>query len=111
MVDFDFGPGDDAVALAIADARTDYGGVWVELTQNAAKAFGVFTQKHVGEVMNIVVDGQVLASPMIMSPILGGRMQLVGEGRMEFERAWTMALRLKTGDAKLVMRVNRLAPR
>jgi preprotein translocase subunit SecD len=105
---FDFGRGDDALELAVADARADQDGVWVQLSPKSGNDFGAFTQKHMDEVIDILVDGQVLYSPIVRSPILGGRMQLVRH--IEFERAWTMALRLKTGNAKLVVRVDRLAP-
>jgi preprotein translocase subunit SecD len=106
---FGFSRGDDALELAVADAKADHDGVSVHLSPQSRNDFGAFTQRHIDEVIDILVDGQVLFSPRVRSPILGGWMQLVGH--VEFEQAWTMALGLKTGNSKLVVRVNRLAPR
>src|SRR5262249_42239574 len=104
---FNFGREDGPIELGVANARADYDGVWVNLSPKSAKDFAAFTQKHVNEVVDILVDGQVVFSPKIMTPILGGGIQLIGQERMEFERSWTMALRLKSGDARLAVRVNR----
>jgi preprotein translocase subunit SecD len=101
---------DDPVELTVANARAGYDGVWVKLSPKSAKDLAAFTQEHLNEVIDILVDGQVVFSPKIITPILGGGIQLLGQGPMEFERSWTMALRLKSGDASLVVRVNRLAP-
>ena len=105
---FSFDRGDDALELIVADAGAEYDNVWVTLSPKSARDFGAFTQRHINELVDSLVDGQVVSSFTVRAPILGGRMRVAWH--IEVERALPMAIELKTGNAKLVVRVNRLAP-
>ncbi|MCW5558389.1 MAG: protein translocase subunit SecD [Verrucomicrobiae bacterium] len=48
------------------------------LTPEGATIFGEVTQKHVGQRLAIVLDGEVISAPNIETPILGGSGQIRG---------------------------------
>ena len=54
---------------------------WVlnlNLTEEDGETFGDWTTDHVGEQAAMVVDGEVLVAPSIMSPITEGEIQVSG---------------------------------
>ena len=97
---------DDAVALDVADATLEDGAIAIQLSSQSRNDFAAFTERHVGETIDFLVDGNVLFSPRLRTTILGGRISLPVE--FKAEGASAMALRLKTGKAKFVVRVDRL---
>ena len=52
--------------------------VALEFSAAGAKKLAAATEKAVGRAMAIVVDGRFLSSPVIYSPIMGGRLSLSG---------------------------------
>jgi preprotein translocase subunit SecD len=67
----------EVAAETIADARVQRGegAPSVELTfdPRGAAAFEALTTRIVGHLLAIVLDGAVLAAPLVMSPIRGGK--------------------------------------
>lgn len=57
-----------------------------------AQRFGRVTQENVGEQFAIVLDGQVLSAPRIISPILGGNGQITGNFTVESANQLAIAL-------------------
>jgi len=51
------------------DDATGQPALKISLSPDGAKAFGDFTVEHVGEVIDILVAGDVVTSPKLMSPI------------------------------------------
>jgi preprotein translocase subunit SecD len=96
----------DAVALNIADVTLEDGAIAIQLNAQSRNDLAGFTERHVGEMIDFLVDGHVLFSAKLRTTILGGRISL--PSKFEAEAASGMAWRLKTGKAKLVLRVNRL---
>lgn len=55
---------------------------WVlnlELPDDTAAIFGKWTSENIGEQLAIVVDGEVVSAPRIMSAITGGALQIAGQ--------------------------------
>lgn len=103
----------EAVALHVADARVIYEqrpgthrsrpAIAIKLSAQSANHLGRFTQQQWGQKIDILVDEDVVVSPRVNEPILSGLVTLFGD--FDFEHASTMTLRLKTGKAKLSVRV------
>jgi preprotein translocase subunit SecD len=73
---------------------TDSGWVLnIELPDDTAAIFAKWTGENVGEELAIVVDGEVVSAPRIMSAITGGSLQISGQFTQkeirELERAIT----------------------
>jgi preprotein translocase subunit SecD len=51
------------------DEATGQPSLKIRLSPDGAREFGDFTEEHVGETIDIVVAGDVVASPHLMSPI------------------------------------------
>lgn len=63
---------------------------------NAAKTFGAFTTKHVGQYLTIILDNEVISSPVIQEPITGGSGQISG-GYRDISEARDLAVLLRAG--------------
>lgn len=63
--------------------------IGLTLTEEASDAFGRITSAHVGDRMDLSVCGDVVMSPVIRSPILGG--QIVVSGNFTVEETETYA--------------------
>ena len=58
----------------------------LELTPQSRDDFAAFTGRHVGETIDLSVDGEVLMSPRLMEPIAGGMIMVSGsfaQGELE----------------------------
>ena len=58
----------------------------LELTPQSRDDFAAFTGRHVGETIDLSVDGEVLISPRLMEPIAGGLIMVSGsfaQGELE----------------------------
>lgn len=49
-----------------------------EFEPRGAKAFGEFTTDNVGEILAVVLDGEIISAPVINEPITGGEGQISG---------------------------------
>ena len=71
----------------------------LELTPQSRADFAAFTGKHVGETIDLSVDGEVLMSPRLMEPIAGGLIMVSGSfARGELEK---IAMRISEAQAKV----------
>jgi preprotein translocase subunit SecD len=76
----------------------------MELTPESKEAFGAFTNRHIGEQVDLKVDGEVIMSPVVREPILGGEVMITGRfGRAELVG---IAKRIEAADAKVEAEVH-----
>ncbi|MGO4339311.1 hypothetical protein AB4037_30805 [Labrys sp. KB_33_2] len=67
-----------ARADTMIDPNTERPAVGVMLTGESAQAFARFTQANVGRQIRVIANGKVIASPVIQTPIVGGKLQFSG---------------------------------
>ena len=80
----------------------------LKMTPDSAKAFADFTKANVGKVVDLSVDGAVVASPRLVEPILGGEVMLNGTfAAGELQR---LAERISAGGAKVTVEVKAEQP-
>jgi preprotein translocase subunit SecD len=89
---------DVAQAELSYDQRTGEPVVSFQFTPESARRFAGFTQRNVGHVAEIRVDGRVYSRPVIREPILQNSGQI--SGHLSVPEAQELAARL-TGGAKL----------
>lgn len=71
----------------------------------AAESFRAWTAASIGKVMALVVDGRVVAAPVIQSEILGGEIQLsFGNGSFGSEEASRVVAIIKPGPLPVAIR-------
>jgi preprotein translocase subunit SecD len=91
----------EPVLLDIAQAEVDYDQrsgepvVSFRFTPDSARKFDELTQRNVGHVMELRVDGKVLSRPVIREPILQGVGQI--SGPLSVPDARDLAARLSSG--------------
>ena len=93
------------LALTVADAtlvnEPAVGGlaVNIKLSPDAAKAFEDFTAAHVGDTLDVIIDGKIVMSPKLLDPIRSGELQISGA----FDRPEWMkiAAQQKSGQSHL----------
>ncbi len=95
---------------AIKDAHVDFDRntgmqprILLSFNDKGAKEFADLTTAHVHERLAIVLDGEVLSSPVINEPILNG--DGVISGQFKFEEASLLALALRTGSLPVPMKI------
>src|SRR5260221_14663266 len=93
------------LALTVADASVvnepAVGGpaVNIKLASESAKAFENFTAAHIGDKLDVMIDGKVVMSPKLIDPIRGGTLQISGVfDRVEWKK---LAAQLKSGQSHL----------
>ena len=92
-----------AVAKAAAfDPYTFQPAVEVVLTPEASKVFGKLTADNIGKVIELYVDGALVSSPVVQSPILGGKLTI--SGAMTDAEAKALADRLADPGAVITLR-------
>jgi preprotein translocase subunit SecD len=96
--------GGDSIELHVQHAMVandigDRPGLKLDLTPESKDAFGAFTTKHIGELVDLRIDGKVVMSPVVRDPILGGQVMVTGN----FERGELVAIakRVEAADAKV----------
>jgi preprotein translocase subunit SecD len=67
-----------AKASVVTDRITNQKSLSLELTPESREAFGEFTTAHVGDTIDLRIDGEVVISPRLMEPILGGLIRVSG---------------------------------
>lgn len=102
---------EDAVALnlvsaaAVQDARTGKPVLAIRLDERSATSFADFSKTNVGSKMELSVDGNVIAAPVLREPILGGVLQIdLGE---KSDTAASLARQLSMPSAKIEVKVSR----
>ncbi|NPA89984.1 MAG: protein translocase subunit SecD [Chloroflexi bacterium] len=90
-------------ARVVFDPTTGAPQVEFELNNEGAKIFKDYTSKHVGDVLAIVLDKQVISAPVIKSVIPNGRGVITGDFTVEEAKA--LAVQLRYGALPIPMRV------
>ncbi|MEQ8447006.1 MAG: hypothetical protein RIB57_14065 [Pelagibacterium sp.] len=89
-------------AAMVVDNQTDRPTLHIHLNAQSAKMFGDLTIRHISSVVEVSLEGKVLTSPRIQSPILEGSLQITGDfSEAEVE---AMVERINSG-AQLEVRV------
>ncbi|MDH7794089.1 MULTISPECIES: hypothetical protein [unclassified Beijerinckia] len=71
----------------------------VELTPESSKAFATWTSNLVGKQITISIDGKIVVSPTIRTPILGGALQI--SGVLELKQLQELAKQLTAGTSRI----------
>ena len=97
-----------AKAAVVSDAASGQMMLSLKMTPDSAKAFADFTKANVGKVVDLSVDGAVVASPRLVEPILGGEVMLSGTfAAGELQR---LAQRISAGGARVTVEVKAEQP-
>ena len=97
-----------AKAVVVSDQASGQMALSLKMMPDSAKAFADFTTANVGKVVDLSVDGAVVASPRLVEPILGGEVMLNGTfAAGELQR---LANRISAGDAKVTVEVKAEQP-
>jgi preprotein translocase subunit SecD len=96
--------GDDLIdAQALLDERIKEPVVSFKFSPAGTRQFARATTENIGRPMAIVVDGVVLAAPIIREPITGGSGQI--SGGFTVERANDLAVTLRSGALPLPLTI------
>ena len=93
-------------SLTNVGVQSNTGGGYVvafELNSEGTQIFKDFTSAHVGQILGIALDKQVISAPGINSPITGGKGVI--EGKFTSDEANTLALKLKYGSLPIPLKV------
>jgi preprotein translocase subunit SecD len=74
-----------------------------ELTSDGGKTFGDFTSAHIGQVLAIVLDKQVISTPVIEGAITDGRGVI--SGNFDYESANNLAVQLRYGSLPIPLKI------
>lgn len=74
-----------------------------ELKSAGAKVFSEFTSAHVGDILAIVLDKQVISTPSIQNPITDG--QGVITGNFDLESANALSVQLRYGSLPIPLKI------
>jgi preprotein translocase subunit SecD len=77
--------------------------VGFELTDEGSQTFSEYTSAHVGQVLGIVLDKQIISLPRIDSPITTGAGRITGG--FTYEQANQLAVQLRYGSLPVPLRV------
>jgi preprotein translocase subunit SecD len=96
--------GDDLIDASVAaDQRTGEPAISFRFNSAGTRRFGELTQANVGRAFAIVLDGKILAAPVIREPIVGGSAQIVGGFTAEDAREIAALLRCGALPAPLAV--------
>lgn len=87
----------------IFDPNTGKPEVQLKFNSNGAKKFGEITQRNVGKPVSIVLDNQVISSPVVQEPILTG--DAVINGTFTQEQAKELSTELNAGALPISLSV------
>jgi preprotein translocase subunit SecD len=74
-----------------------------ELTSDGSDIFSNFTSSHVGDILAIVVDKQVISTPRINTAITGGSGLI--SGQFDYDSANNLAIQLRYGSLPIPLKV------
>ena len=98
-----------SIAIEVADAAATYDQqtgkpvVAFRMSLASARAFADLTAKNVGRPASIIVDGRVMSTPIIRTPITGGTGQITAD--FDIEQARSLAHRLFDGTSKMTIAI------
>jgi preprotein translocase subunit SecD len=76
-----------------------------QLNDEGASLFEAYTRTHVGQLMCIVLDKEVVSCATINEPIAGGGVRITREGGFSQEEAESIVIRLRYGALPIPLRV------
>ena len=82
-------------AQAAMNQQNNQAVVNLEFSSEGAEKFADATLKNVGRQLAILLDGEVLTSPVVREPIMGGRAEI--SGQRDLEEAQSLAILLRSG--------------
>ncbi len=90
---------------SVSVTTTPTGGYQVafELTGEGADIFGDYTTNHIGEILGIVLDKEVISTPQIQSAITEGSGVITGN--FTYESANSLAVQLRYGSLPIPLKV------
>jgi preprotein translocase subunit SecD len=95
------------LGLAIKSASAEPGTfdgqptIVVELEPDAQRTFAKLTARHVGEILDLLIDGAVVSSPRIQTVIPGPSVVISGD--FTTSEAAELARRISSGDAAVAV--------
>lgn len=82
-------------AQAAMNPQNNQAVVNLEFSSEGAEKFADATLQNVGRQLAILLDGEVLTSPVVREPIMGGRAEI--SGQRDLEEAQSLAILLRSG--------------
>lgn len=89
-------------AAAIADQFNAYA-VNIQFGEAGTGAFAAYTAQHVGDILAIVLDKQIISAPTISEPITEGRASITGN--FTLEEANRLAVQLRYGSLPIPLKI------
>ena len=86
-------------ADVVFDRNTGKPAVSIEFTNAGADKFAKLTEKNVGKVLPILLDGYLISTPVVQEVITGGRAQITGE--FSLDEAKNLSIQLNAGALPL----------
>ncbi|GAB6181106.1 hypothetical protein JCM14036_24250 [Desulfotomaculum defluvii] len=86
-------------AVESMDPTSNLVEVGLEFNSEGTKKFATATSENVGKQIAIILDGEVLQTPVVQEPITGGKARITGYANLE--EAHTIALLLNSGALPL----------
>ena len=86
-------------------AQGQFGGyvVDIQFSEAGSSAFASYTAQHVGDILAIVLDKQIISAPSISEPITEGQAQITGN--FTLEEANQLAVQLRYGSLPIPLKV------
>jgi preprotein translocase subunit SecD len=91
-----------AKAAAVATQLSAYA-VSIQFDDSASSTFADYTSQHVGDILAIVLDKQIISAPSISEPITGGKAQITGN--FTLQDANRLAVQLRYGSLPIPLKV------
>jgi preprotein translocase subunit SecD len=95
--------GADLKQVAVTTTETGEHQVSFELSPEGTRIFGEFTSQHIGDVLAIVLDKQVISAPRVQSAITDGRGVITGN--FTVDTANSLAVQLRYGSLPIPLKV------
>jgi preprotein translocase subunit SecD len=90
---------------SVVNDSADQKALSLELTPQSREAFGAFTAEHVGQTIDLRIDGDVVMSPRLVEPITGGKIMV--SGTFEPGKLAEIGKRIIPGGAKVEVEAQR----
>src|SRR3990172_9126445 len=75
----------------------------IQFSDSGTAAFATYTSQHVGDILAIVLDKQIISAPRISEPITEGRAQITGN--FTLEEANRLAVQLRFGSLPIPLKI------
>ena len=95
--------GADLESAAAAQGQFSGYVVDIQFSDAGTTAFSTYTAQHVGDILAIVLDKQIISAPSISEPITEGRAQITGN--FTLEEANGLAVQLRYGSLPIPLKV------